>query len=259
MPIAAGLYYANSEGGNRQQPPVILIHGAGSSHLCWPAALRRLPGCRVLALDLPGHGRSAGVGLQSIDLIADRLVDFLEALGLYHAVFVGHSLGGAAALTLAARHPGHVAGLGLIASGAYLNVPPELVQELASPVTLETGIQQIAAGLGAPKTPPGALEETVRRLKETRPSVLYADWLACSRYDLRDQVANIRVPTWVACGTADRATPLAFSHFLASRLPDAGLQILPDAGHLIFMEESEALARGLLDFLRRKRLLETFD
>lgn len=259
MPIAAGLYYANSEGGNRQQPPVILIHGAGSSHLCWPAALRRLPGCRVLALDLPGHGRSAGVGLQSIDLIADRLVDFLEALGLYHAVFIGHSLGGAAALGLAARHPGHVAGLGLIGSGAYLNVPPELVQQLSSPVTYGAGLQQIEASLSAPKTPPGMLEDALRMLKETRPSVLYADWLACSRYDLRDRVAGIRAPTWVACGTADRATPLAFSHFLASRLPDAELQILSGAGHLIFMEESEALARGLLDFLRRKRLLEAFD
>lgn len=88
MPIAAGLYYAYSEGGNQGaastlQPPVILIHGAGSSHLGWPAALRRLPGCRVLALDLPGHGRSAEVGLQSLDATADRLVDFLEAIGLY--------------------------------------------------------------------------------------------------------------------------------------------------------------------------------
>ncbi|TLN23779.1 alpha/beta fold hydrolase, partial [bacterium] len=95
MPIAAGIYYALVQGraASSLHPPVILIHGAGSSHLCWPAALRRLPGCRVLALDLPGHGRSSGVGLQSLDALADRLVDFLEALGLYQAVFVGHSMG----------------------------------------------------------------------------------------------------------------------------------------------------------------------
>ncbi len=259
MPIAAGIYYAYSQGGNQRaasslQPPVILIHGAGSSHVCWPAALRRLPGCRVLALDLPGHGRSAGVGLQDLDEIADRLVDFLEALGLYQAVFVGHSMGGGVALTMAVRHPRHVAGLGLIASGAYLDIPSDLVQKLASPATFELGLKQIESRLGGPKTQPATLEQALNLLRETRSSVLAADWLACSRYDLREQIGEIRAPAWLACGTVDRATPLAFSHFLASRLSDAELQILSGAGHLVFLEESDALAAGLLAFLRRKGL-----
>lgn len=260
MPIAAGLYYANSEGGNlgaasTLQPPVVLIHGAGSSHLCWPAALRRLPGCRVLALDLPGHGRSVEVGLQSLEATAERLVDFLEALGLYQAVFVGHSLGGAAALCLAAHHPGHVAGLGLISSGAYLDVPAGLLQSLSSPVTYEIGLRQIEARLGGPSTPPALLKLAAHLMRQTRPSVLYADWLACSGYDLRAEVGAIRAPAWLACGTEDRLTPLAFSHFLASRLPDADLQILSGAGHLALLEQPDALAEGLLAFLRRKGLL----
>jgi pimeloyl-ACP methyl ester carboxylesterase len=259
MPIAAGIYYAYSQGGNQRaastlQPPVILIHGAGSSHLCWPAALRRLPGCRVLALDLPGHGRSVGVGLQDLDEMTDRLVDFLEALGLYQAVFVGHSMGGGIALSMAVRHPGHVAGLGLISSGAYFDIPLDLLQKLASAATFELGLKQIEARLGGPKTPPATLEQALRLLRETRSSVLSADWLACSRYDLRDQVGDIHAPAWLACGTDDRATPLAFSHFLASRLPDAELQILSGAGHLVFLEESDALAAGLQAFLRRKGL-----
>lgn len=260
MPIAAGLYYAYSQGGNQSaasqlQPPVILIHGAGSSHLCWPAQLRRLPTCRVLALDLPGHGRSAGVGSQSLDALADRLVDFLEALGLYQAVFVGHSMGGALVLNLAARHPSHVAALGLIASGAYLDVPPDLVQKLASPVTFELGLAQIEERLASPQTPPALLEEAMRLLRQTRPSVLYADWLACAGHDLRDRVAGIRAPAWLACGTLDRVTPLAFSHYLAARLPGAELQILSGAGHLVFLEQPEALATGLLGFLRHQGLL----
>ena len=84
---------------------------------------------------------------------------------------------------------------------------------------------------------------------------LYADWLACSGYDLRAEVASIRAPAWLACGTEDRLTPLAFSHFLASRLPDADLQILSGAGHLALLEQPDALAEGLLAFLRRKGLL----
>jgi pimeloyl-ACP methyl ester carboxylesterase len=259
MPIAAGLYYAYSQGGNQKaasnlQPPIILIHGAGSSHLCWPAELRRLPAWRVLALDLPGHGRSPGVSSQNLDALVDRLVDFLEALGVYQAVFVGHSMGGAVALTLAARRPEHVAALGLIASGAYLDVPSDLVQQLSSPVTFELGLTQIEKRLNGPQTPPDMLVKTMHLLQQTRPSVTYADWLACSRYDLRQQVAGVRVPTWLACGTQDRLTPLANSHFLAARLPDAELKVFPGAGHLLFLEQTPVLAAGLLAFLREKGL-----
>jgi pimeloyl-ACP methyl ester carboxylesterase len=62
-------------------------------------------------------------------------------------------------------------------------------------------------------------------------------------------------PAALACGTEDHLTPLAFSHFLASNLPDADLQILSGAGHLAHLEQPDALAAGLLAFLRRKGLL----
>ena len=63
MPVAADLYYHIYEGSEEgRRPPVVLIHGAGGTHLHWPSEVRRLPGYRVLALDLPGHGKSGGAG-----------------------------------------------------------------------------------------------------------------------------------------------------------------------------------------------------
>ncbi len=73
MPTAAGIYYAQFDEGRKDEPPVILIHGAGSSHLVWPAELRRLAGQRVLAVDLPGHGRSGGVAQQTIAAYAGQI------------------------------------------------------------------------------------------------------------------------------------------------------------------------------------------
>jgi pimeloyl-ACP methyl ester carboxylesterase len=83
MPIAGGLYYFAFPGDN---PPVVLIHGAGGTHLHWPAEIRRLPGRYVLAVDLPGHGKSIGCGLQTISAYTEAVLHWLEAVGLSRAV-----------------------------------------------------------------------------------------------------------------------------------------------------------------------------
>lgn len=249
MPTASGIYYAQFDEGNRDQPPVILIHGAGSSHTIWPAGIRRLPGQRVMAIDLPGHGRSDGVAQQSISGYADLLVEFLGALGLYQGVFVGHSMGGAIALELAARHPAHVAGLGLIATGAYMGVDPLFMEALANPVTAPSAMITFQNQAFGPNTPPILAERCMQTIKETRPSVLYADWRACADFDLRESVIRIEAPAWIIAGSDDRVTPLPFANFLASRMPAARLQIIPGAGHMAHLEFPERVAQGLQQFL----------
>src|SRR5512144_1734171 len=100
MPVAASLYYFSHNEDERSRPPIILIHGAGGTHLSWPPEVRRLPDQRVYAVDLPGHGKSEGIGRQSISAYARNLVAFMDAAKLSKAVIVGHSMGGAVALTL---------------------------------------------------------------------------------------------------------------------------------------------------------------
>jgi len=249
MPTIAGIYYAQSEEGQKDQPPIVLIHGAGSSHLIWPAEIRRLPGQRVLAVDLPGHGRSMGVGLQSIPAIADQLIEFLAALGFYQAIFVGHSMGGAVALQLAVHHPTHVAGLGLISTGAYLGVDPSFLENLSNPLTVSSALvafRQRAFGLNFPQP---LAERCMQSIKETRPSVLYSDWLACTDFDLREAIAYIEAPAWVIVGNEDQLTPVAYAHFLADRLPAARLQIIPGSGHMVVLEHPARVAQGLQQFL----------
>ena len=249
MPTAAGMYFAMSDGGQKDQPPVILLHGAGSNHQSWPAVIRRLNGQRVFAVDLAGHGRSQGVGMQSIAAYADQLVEFLAALGLYQAVFTGHGLGGAIALDLAIRHPAHVAGLALIATGAYLGVPPDLLENFANSYTLSNALHIFQQRAFSPATPPGVVDRCITALKGTRASVMAADWLASAEFDVRPSVGLINAPAWVIIGAEDQLTPVAFAHFLAGNLPAARLQIIPNAGHMVFLEQPERVAQGLQQFL----------
>ena len=122
MPIAAELYYFAHEAEDtaEKSPPVILIHGAGGTHLSWPPQIRRLDGERIYALDLPGHGKSDGAGRHSMDEYADDIITFMKELKLREAVMVGVSMGSAIALTLALKSPKKVLGLGLLGSGAKM-------------------------------------------------------------------------------------------------------------------------------------------
>jgi pimeloyl-ACP methyl ester carboxylesterase len=249
MPTISGIYFAQFDEGRKDEPPVILIHGAGSSHLAWPTEIRRLAGQRVLAIDLPGHGKSAGVAQQSIAAYTNQLVDFLAELGVYQAVFIGHSMGGAIALDMALRNPAHVAGLGLIATGAYLGVESGFLEALSTPVTIASALSLFQNRAFGPQASAALIERSMQMMRETRPSVLYGDWRACADFDLRESAARIEAPSWIIAGGEDKLTPLAYAHFLAGRLPAARLQILPDAGHMVFLEQPGRVAQSLQQFL----------
>ena len=249
MPFANGMYCSIHEGGPLSQPPVILLHGAGSDRLCWPAAIRRLPGQRVIALDLPGHGRSESVALQSIDAYAESVVNFMSGLGIYQVSLVGHSMGAAIALTLALHHPERVARLAVISGGAALDIPSDILTALSNPASLKEGIGLMRGVLFGPQADANLQELVMGKVAEMRQGVLYGDWLACSRFDVRDKVAQIKAPTWVAGGDHDRLTPPYQARYLAQKIKKAGLKIISKGGHMLILEKPHELCRGLLDFL----------
>jgi len=249
MPLAAGMYYARFDGGESVKKPVVLIHGVGSNHLVWPASLRRLSGRAVLALDLPGHGRSEGVALQSVEAMCAAVVAFLAELQLFQAVFVGHSLGGAAALQLALDYPQHAAAIGLISSGASFDVSPELLQYLSGMSTQEAAMQFIQKRAFAQATSPAQVRRSMDALRAVRPSVLHADWTACAQFDLRKRLGEIQTPAYIACGLEDQLAPPGLSRYLAVELPRARIDLIPGAGHMLPVEQPEPLTRGFRQFL----------
>ncbi len=249
MPFKAGYYYSPHEGGKANQKPVILIHEAGSHHLIWPAAIRRLPGRNVIALDLPGHGRSDGVGCQSVSDYTAAVTEFLAVQGIYQAVFAGYGLGGAIALQLALDFPQHVIGIGVISAGANFNLPAEMLAYLCGPATVPAGIQMLRDRLVRESPLAPVVGEGLKMLTAARSSVVYNDWHACSTFDLSAAIGRINVPAYVACGSQDRLVTLNQAKLLAAGLPMARMDVIHGAGHLLLLEKPEALTAGLSRFL----------
>ena len=249
MPIAANIYYHSPKMGNNDSLPVVLIHGAGGSNLNWPPEIRRLSAFRVFSIDLPGHGKSGQRGLQSIEAYAESILLWMEAIGLHRASFVGHSMGGAIALMLAKKHKDHVIALGLVSTGARLRVDPVILDLTATTQTFSTAIKMITTKAFSPNAEPRMVELAAKRLSETRPSVLHGDLIACSGFDFIDSIANIEMPSLVICGDQDELTPIRYSQYLSDHLPDAQLQVVSGAGHMVMMERAKTVTGILEKFL----------
>ena len=249
MPTATDIYYHPYQQNKTDSPPIVLIHGAGGNYLYWPFEIRCLPDHRIFTLDLPGHGKSGGRGLQTIQAYALSILDWMAALGFHQAVFIGHSMGGAIALTLALNHPEQVRGLGLISSGARLHVAPAILENTASPQSLPSALSAIISLSFSKNAKPRLVDLAARRLAEVRSTVLHGDFLACNTFDVMESLATIRAPTLVICGQEDQLTPIRYSQYLADQIPGALLKIIPNAGHMVMLEQPHSVANALSDFL----------
>ncbi|MBI1793525.1 MAG: alpha/beta hydrolase [Chloroflexi bacterium] len=249
MPTAAGLYYFAHEAENLARPPVILIHGAGGTHLHWPPQVRRLHHQRIFAVDLPGHGKSEGLGHQIIGDYADHIIEFIKAVKLSSAVLVGHSMGGAIALDAAIRFPKRVAALGLVGSGSKLRVSPAILQSASSPSTFMDAVNIVKDFSYSEHASARLKELGAQKLAETRPTVLYGDFLACDAFNATDQLSKISAPTLIVCGADDKMTPPKYSELLRDTIPNARMEIVPKAGHMVMLEQPETVAELLAGFL----------
>jgi pimeloyl-ACP methyl ester carboxylesterase len=249
MPTAAGLHYFLHEGGSILKPPLVLIHGAGGDHLSWPPEVRRLPGYRVITPDLPGHGKTAGPGRQSVQDYARDVAEFIDVVSFSRAVFVGHALGGAIALALALDYPDRVAGIGLISTGPTLPIPSSVIENAANLSTLLLAIKSLQEMSLGSQTPENLKGVVYKRLIKTRQTLLLDDLLASDRFNVVDRLHAIQTPVLVVCGTEDKLTPLRFSEILSSKIPGAALQTVEGAGHMLALEQPGRLAKLISVFL----------
>jgi pimeloyl-ACP methyl ester carboxylesterase len=216
---------------------IVFVHGAGSNGHTWHRQIEAFGGKHgPIALDLPGHGRSAGVeGLRTIQDYADFIAAFLDALKIKSAVILGHSMGGAIAMDLALRHRARVEALILSCTAAKFNLPPDHVEKLRA-ITMGRAPQAFNTDGYSPKT----VKENFDVVREgwmeqikTDPRVRYTDILACAQVDLRDAIAKIDKPTLVIAGADDTGTTPADAQLIAGKIRGATAKIIADAGHYI--------------------------
>jgi pimeloyl-ACP methyl ester carboxylesterase len=243
-------------GGGNPGPPLVFVHGAGGNRLHWPPGLRRLAGFRTLAVDLPGHGLSPTGGEGRVLDFAGRLDAWRGEVGLHLPVLIGHSMGSAIALTCALAEPGAFSGLVLIGAGARLKVNPDLLDSVGRPDQFLTGVEMILRWSFAAGAKARLVEMARARLIETGPAVLAADLQSCAAFDVTSHLAEIRTPALILVGQEDRMTPPPLSRELQTGIAGARLNVIEDAGHMLMLEQPEAVARHLQSFLLERPRFE---
>ncbi|MEO8345419.1 MAG: alpha/beta hydrolase [Betaproteobacteria bacterium] len=240
------------------QSTIVFVHGAANDHSVWALQSRYFAhhGFNVLAVDLPGHGRSGGPALTSVEAIADWVPQVLDAAGIAQAALVGHSFGSLATLACAARHADRVTKAVVLGPAAPMLVSDELLAaaraddhvayEMINSWSLSAGKQ-----LGGNTVPGIWMSGNALRLMERTPTgVLYTDLLACRSYaDGVADAARIRCPVLAILGARDIMTPVKGAHPLLAAFADRRVMTLPDTGHSMMAEQPDTVLDALRAFL----------
>jgi len=257
--LGEGAYcYTNSRDINPDKDSIVFVHGAGMDHTVWTLFARHFArhGRNVIAVDLPGHGRSGGEPRASIEDMSDWLVALLDALQLQQAAIVGHSLGSLVALDCAARHPDRVRAIVLVGSTAPMPVSDAILDAAAAndpaAFNMLTEYGYSKRHLYGGNSNPGMwmVGSTLRLFERSRPGVLHADMNACNEYQAGlERAATVQCPVLTVLGNNDRLTPVRSTQPLLDALPSPEVRILDGAGHTLMTEAPNALLDALKEAL----------
>ena len=250
--------YTGGKAFDAKLPAVVFVHGGEHDHSVWILQSRYLAhhGRGVLALDLPGHGRSEGAPLTRIEDIADWIAAALAAAGVKSAALVGHSMGALAVLDCAARHPERADRIALLGAAFPMRVSPELLEAAKGDEPAAHGMINVwshYAHAHYPSNPgpgfwvPGG---NLRLMQRQKPGVLHVDFSACNSYAAGlERAKQVRCPALFVLGRRDAMTPARSGRELAAAVANSKVASLEGSGHNLMAEKPDEVLDTLTEFL----------
>jgi pimeloyl-ACP methyl ester carboxylesterase len=249
------------------KPTIVFLHGGQHDHSVWILQSRYLAhhGYSVLALDLPGHMRSGGPPLSSIEEIAARVGQGLQASNAERMLLVGHSMGSLIALELARRLGDQVSGIALIATSFPMSVSDALLEATrAAPgaamdmINVWSHSPSIRAYDRKPSNPgPGFSNvwqnlRLMQRIGQRAPAALNADFVACNSYRGGvEAAAQLTCPVLFVLGASDQMTPARNARALIDACKQPTVVTLEGAGHSVMAEHPDGVRDALASFASR--------
>ena len=246
--------YVESRG---QGEAILFIHGLGGTCSIWyPQAQSLASQYQTVVYDWLGSGNSDMPAAEySVEGWADEAAQLCAALGVSRAGVVGHSLGAAVVVTLAAHHPDLVAAAALV--GPVTKLP-----EGAVGVIKDRAAKVLSDGMGplADALPMGALSEATRKSSPVThaffralvlgndPRCYAAHCEALLRADADRLLSDVRCPVLLIAGDKDPTAPVARVEALAAKLPGSKLAVIPDGGHAMQLDRPDLVSDTLRDF-----------
>jgi len=252
-------------------PTIVFIHGAQNDHSVWGLQSRWFAhhGYGVLAVDLPGHGRSGGPALASVEAMADWLLALLDAAGVRQALLAGHSMGSLVALEASLRAPGRVRGLAMLGTTYPMKVSDQLLATSRDDegtaidmvnIWSHSSIAHKPSSPGPGFSVLGGARRLMQRMSAINPDALFhTDFAACNAYANGEAAARaVACPAVFIFGARDMMTPPRSTRTLTGAIAH-GKIVTVDAGHSLMAEQPDAVLDALIAFagtLRNEEVLQ---
>lgn len=251
-----GYAYTGGKAFDAALPTIVFIHGAQNDHSVWALQSRYFAhhGFSVLAPDLPGHGRSHGPALESVEEMANWLLALLDAAGVSRAILVGHSMGSLVALEASHRAPDRVAALALLGTTFPMKVSDALLDTALGNEQAAIDMVNIFSHARPASPVPGfhvmgGARRLMQRMSQLNPAHLFhTDFTACNSYANGATAAGaVSCPVLFVFGSKDVMTPPRSAKLLTSAIAH-GKIVTVDSGHSMMAEQPDAVLDALYGF-----------
>ena len=234
--------------------PILFLHGVGSTYESFHYQFGKISG-RLIAINLPGYGKSNNLELYSFDTIYQALKKFIDTLGLKTFSIVGHSMGGMLAIDYVCREINNVKKICLIGTTPYFGgrskeFEEEFLRVRLDPIKSGMTMKQLGKISSKKLTGPKAPNEVIRKIEKQLGSLKPATWEASLRcligFNRKEELKSLSKPCLVIAGEHDKNAPVDTMRKMHNSIPISTFHELKDIGHMIHMEAPEVV-NGILE------------
>jgi len=237
-----------------EKPTILFIHGSGGSSALWEKQVDALKAhVNTIAIDLPGHGKSRGLGFDRVEDYSAAVADFIETAGIPTPIPCGLSIGGAIVLQLIIEHKTRFKAAILVNTGARLRVMPAIFEMIKN--DYKGYLKTIPVFAASEKTDPRKLASLMADTANCHPEVAYGDFTACDRFNVTEKLSSVTTPVLILTAEDDKLTPPKYGLYIKEQIKNSSVVNIKDAGHLSPLEQPEAFNTAIIGYLKQEKLI----